>query len=104
MEPTPPRNVLEPVESRRERAGRHGRRARLYIWAIAFIGLLVALVALVAANSSSVELDWVFGSANVSLVWVILVAAILGWLLGLATSIIFRRRTRHPRPARGGRA
>jgi len=41
-----------------------------------------------------VKLSWVFGDTNASLVWIILASAILGWLLGLATSIALRRRTR----------
>jgi hypothetical protein len=32
-------------------------------------------------------------------VWIILVAAILGWLLGITTSVIFRLRTRRRRAA-----
>jgi uncharacterized integral membrane protein len=42
-----------------------------------------------------VKLSWVFGDTNASLVWIILASAILGWLLGLATSSALRRRTRH---------
>jgi len=43
-----------------------------------------------------VKLDWVVGSTHASLVWIILAAAVLGWLLGIATSIVFRYRTRRP--------
>ena len=83
-----------PVESSRERLVRHGRRLRLYIWAGVLVGALVVLIALVAANTRSVKLDWVFGSTHASLVWVIVAAGILGWVLGLATSTVFRHRTR----------
>ena len=85
-----------PVEPRGQRRGRHGRRARLYTWAFLLVALLVVLVALVAANTHSVKLDWVVGSTHASLVWIILAAAVLGWLLGIATSIVFRYRTRRP--------
>jgi uncharacterized integral membrane protein len=84
------------VEPRGHRVARHGRRARLYAWAFASIALLVVLVALVAANTRSVQLDWVLGSTRASLVWVIFAAAFLGWLLGIAASILFRYRTRRP--------
>ena len=77
-----------------DRFRRQGQRAKLYGVAFALIGLLVCLVALVLANTRSVKLSWVFGDTNASLVWIILVAAILGWLLGLLTSSAFRRRTR----------
>jgi len=83
-----------PAEGRGDRFRRQGQRAKLYGIAFALIGLLVCLVALVLANTRSVKLSWVFGDTKASLVWIILVAAILGWLLGLLTSSAFRRRTR----------
>ena len=52
------------------------------------------LIALAIANTQSVEVSWVVGSTRQSLVWIILVTAILGWLLGIVTSVIFRFRTR----------
>jgi uncharacterized integral membrane protein len=82
------------AESRRDRLGRHGHRARLYTWAVLLVALLVVLIALILANRRSVELDWVVGSTRASLVWIILVAAVVGWLLGIATSVVFRHRTR----------
>jgi uncharacterized integral membrane protein len=82
------------VESRRQRLGRHGRRTRLYTWAFLLVALLVVLVVLIAKNTRSVKLDWVFGSTNASLVWIVLAAAVLGWLLGIVTSVVFRYRTR----------
>jgi uncharacterized integral membrane protein len=54
----------------------------------------VILIALVAANTRTVKVSWVFGSTRQALVWIILVTAILGWLLGIVTSVIFRFRTR----------
>ena len=83
-----------PAEWRGDRFRRQSQRAKLYSIAFALIGLIVCLVALVLANTRSVKLSWVFGDTNASLVWIILVAAILGWLLGLVTSSAFRRRTR----------
>jgi hypothetical protein len=41
-----------------------------------------------------VKLDWVIGSGEAALAWIVLVAAVLGWVLGIATSVIIRRRTR----------
>jgi uncharacterized integral membrane protein len=54
----------------------------------------VILIALVAANTRNVKVSWVFGSTRQSLVWIILVTAILGWLLGIVTGVVFRHRTR----------
>jgi uncharacterized integral membrane protein len=81
-------------EPRRERLARHGRRLGLYAAAFSFVGLLVVLVLLIAANLRSVKLDWVVGSTHASLVWIILAATVLGWLLGITTGVLFRHRTR----------
>ena len=87
-----------PGESRSGQMLRHGRRAGLYVWAVLALTALVILIVLIAANVRSVKLDWVVGSTHASLIWIILAAAVLGWLLGIATSVIFRFRTRRPRP------
>ena len=83
-------------ESRGQRRARHGHRARLYLWAFLSVGALAVLIALIAANTHTVKLDWVVGSTRASLVWVILAATVLGWLLGIGTSALFRHRTRRP--------
>jgi uncharacterized integral membrane protein len=86
------------VEARGDRLRRHGRRTGLYIWAVGFVALLVVLIALVVANTRQVKLSWVAGTGHASLVWIILAAAVLGWLLGILTSEVFRLRTRRGRP------
>jgi len=86
------------AESRGERLVRHGRRGRLYSSAFALVALIVVLVVLIAANTRAVKLDWLFGSTHASLVWIVLAAAVLGWLLGITTSVVFRHRTRPPVP------
>ena len=75
---------------------RRARRAWLYTWTGALVALLVILIALVVANTRKVEVSWVFGSTRQSLVWIILVTGIVGWLLGIVTTIVFRFRTRRP--------
>lgn len=87
----------EPVETRGARLRRHGHRTRLYIYAFALVALLVIVIALAAANNRQVELSWVVGTNHASLVWIILVVAVLGWLLGITTAVVFRHRTRRPR-------
>ena len=86
-----------PLEPRGQQMLRHGRRAGLYTWAVLAVAGLVVLIILIAANVRAVKLDWVVGSTHASLVWIILAAAVLGWLLGIATSVLFRFRTRRPR-------
>jgi uncharacterized integral membrane protein len=81
-------------ESRPRRLIRHGRHARLYAWAGLAVASLAVLVVLISANTRAVKLDWVIGSTHASLVWIILAATVLGWLLGIATAVVFRHRTR----------
>jgi uncharacterized integral membrane protein len=87
----------ERVEPRAERLRRRGHHTRLYALAFILVALLVFLIALVIANTRQVKLSWVTGSGHASLVWIILASAVLGWLLGIVTSVIFRLRTRRRR-------
>jgi uncharacterized integral membrane protein len=94
-----PQPALEPVESRGERLRRHGQRFRLYTLAFVSVALIVIVIALAVENTRQVKLSWVVGTTHASLVWIVLAATVLGWLLGLTTGVIFRLRTRrrHPR-------
>ena len=89
-------------ETRTGRFRRKAHRTRLHGYAIAAVALVAYLIALAATNTAHVKVNWVFGSSHVSLVWLVLFTAILGWMLGLATSATFHWRTRAPR--RGGEA
>jgi uncharacterized integral membrane protein len=82
------------VETRGERFRRKAHRTGLYLYAFFTVALLVCLVALVVANTHQVEFSWVVGSSTVSLVWIVIFSTILGWLLGIITSAVFRWRTR----------
>ena len=73
---------------------RRRRRTKLYAWAFLLAAFFVVLVALIVANTRSVKISWVVGSSHASLIWIIIVAAVLGWLSGLVTSLLFHRRTR----------
>ena len=91
---TSPSAKTPAVETSRQRTIRHGKRARLYTWAFVLVASLVVLIALIVANTGSVKLDWVVGSTRASLVWIILAAAVLGWLVGVVTVTVVRHRTR----------
>lgn len=99
-QPTPTTEPVdtEPVEARGARLRRHGHHTRLYAWAFALVALLVIVIALAVANTRQVKLSWLVGTSHASLVWIIVAAALLGWLLGIATSVVFRLRTRRRRP------
>jgi uncharacterized integral membrane protein len=81
-----------------EAARRPPRGVGQYLHALVWVAALVAIVALALANRDTVTVDWVVGSSEQSLIWIVLVTAILGWLLGIFTSILFRHRRRARRP------
>ena len=92
------------VETRAGRFRRNARQGRLHLYAIAVIVLVVALIALAATNTARVQVHWLFGSSRISLVWLVLAAAIIGWILGVLASVRFQWMTRPPRPSRRRRA
>jgi uncharacterized integral membrane protein len=73
-------------------------RVRLNSYAVAVVVVVTLLVILGASNTAHVKVSWLVGSSRVSLVWLVLAGALLGWLLGLLTSARVHRRTRAPRP------
>lgn len=90
--------TMEPSgETRGARFARKAHRTRLYIYAGVAAVLLVSLTALVLANTAHVQVSWVFGTSSISLVWLVLIAAILGVLLGMVLGALFHWRTREPR-------
>ncbi len=85
------------VETRRGRSRRHAQRARLYVYTLIAVALAAVVVALAASNTAHAKVSWIIGSSHVSLVWMVLAAVVLGWLLGLLTAAALHRRTRAPR-------
>jgi uncharacterized integral membrane protein len=87
-----------PEEETRFRRGlRYSHRGGLYFSLIVAIGVLVFLILLIARNTRKVKIDYVFGSTQMRLIWLIVISAIAGWVLGIVTNILIRRRTRRPR-------
>lgn len=66
------------------------------LWArLIVVGLVAAYAILfVVLNARSVKVDFVFGSARVSLIWVILLALAAGLVLGVLASQLHRFRAR----------
>jgi len=92
--------TLEPdnlSETPSERFSRKALRGRLYAYTIAVVALVAVLIALAASNTARVTVHWLFGSSTVSLVWLVLIVALLGWTLGLLTSARLHSLTRAPR-------
>ena len=87
-----------PLEESRFRRGiRYGHRTGLYVSLVVAVAVLVFLILLIARNTRQVKLDYVFGNTQARLIWLIVISAIAGWVLGITTSFLVRRRTRRPR-------
>jgi uncharacterized integral membrane protein len=88
------------AETRSDRRRRRVHQGRLQGYALVTVALVALLIALAATNTARVHVDWIVGSSRVSLVWLVLAAAIIGWILGVLTSVRFQWLTRAPRPRR----
>jgi uncharacterized integral membrane protein len=85
-------------ESRFQRGLRYGHRAALYAALAAAIAAVAFLILLIAKNSHQVKVDYVFDTAHAHLIWLIVISAVIGWVLGIVTAFFVRRRTRWRRP------
>ena len=83
------------------RARRVSRRAGHYLWVVLLVATVVFVVILIAENTRRVKVGWVFGHSHISLVYLVVFAVVLGWLLGIATSVLLGRRLRQTAPRRG---
>lgn len=69
------------------------------LW-LRIVGLLLVvayLVAFVVKNSKSVRIDFVFGTASVGLIWLLLLGVGIGLLAGILLAQLHRRRSRKQR-------
>jgi uncharacterized integral membrane protein len=80
-----------------ERGGLRSHRARMWVLVIAAVVVLVYIILLIAENAHRVKVHYVVGTSNTRLIWLIIIVGLLGWLLGIATSSIIRRRSRRRR-------
>jgi uncharacterized integral membrane protein len=86
------------AESRLRRGMRYSHRTGLYAALGVAIATIVFLILLVARNTRQVKIDYVFGNTQTRLIWLVIVSAITGWVLGIVTAFLIRRRTRWRRP------
>ncbi len=70
---------------------------RLYVRLIALILLVAYAIGFILENRTSVEVHFVFATAQVSLVWLILLAIAVGLLGGILLAQLERRRRRRRR-------
>jgi uncharacterized integral membrane protein len=85
------------AESRLQRGIRYSHRTGLYVALAVAIATIVFLILLIARNTRQVKVDYVFGSTQATLVWLVVISAITGWVLGIVTGFLVRRRTRFRR-------
>jgi uncharacterized integral membrane protein len=69
----------------------------MYVALIIVIATLVFLILLIVQNSKPVNVHYVFGTSRTRLIWLIIISGLIGWISGIATSYLIRRRTRRPR-------
>ena len=86
--------VAAAEETRLRRGIRIAQHTRLYVSLIVVVLTMLYLILLIARNTRHVRVDYVFGSGDARVVWLIVLSALTGWVLGLATSYLLRRRTR----------
>ena len=82
------------TETRLRRGIRYSHRTGLYVSLVVAIATIVFLILLIAQNTRRVKVDYVFGNTQARLVWLVIISAITGWVLGIVTGFLVRRRTR----------
>jgi uncharacterized integral membrane protein len=75
---------------------RHEETVQPWLWVrLILLGLAIAyLIAFAIDNDEESKIDFVFGSAQVSRVWLILISVAIGLLAGLLLSQLYRHRQR----------
>lgn len=80
---------------RRQGGGLDDWQPRLWIILVGLLAMLVYLIAFVVKNDGSIEIDFVFLEAKVSLIWEIVLILGIGVLGGVLLSQLYRRSRRH---------
>ena len=66
---------------------RSGRGARFYIWLL----LIVVAAVFILQNTQKVDVKFLFSTTNIPLIFALLLAAVLGFIIGLALPRFTRR-------------
>jgi uncharacterized integral membrane protein len=89
----PPDRPLSPEEPP---AQRRVTARQFLLFALAAFAVIY-LILLVVENRRKVHVDYVVGSGDHRLIWLIVISGFLGWLFGMGTSFLLRRRARRAR-------
>jgi uncharacterized integral membrane protein len=68
------------VNDELQRPASHGRGARFYIW----VAAIVVTGVFILQNSQKVDVKFLFSTTNIPLIFALLLAAVLGFIIGLA--------------------
>lgn len=68
---------------------------RLWFVLVGLLAILAYVVAFVVKNDDDIEIDFVFFTATISLIWEILLMLAIGVLGGVLLSQLYRRRRDH---------
>ncbi len=82
------------MRPRRQGGGLDEFQPRLWLILAGLLAMLVYLIAFVVKNDGSIEIDFIFFAATVSLIWEIVLILGLGVLGGVLLSQLYRRRGR----------
>jgi uncharacterized integral membrane protein len=93
----PEANAAPLEETRYQRGLRYGHRTGLYVSLVVALAVIVFLILLIARNTRQVKVDYIIDDTQTRLIWLVIISAIAGWVLGIATSFLIRRRTRRAR-------
>ena len=78
--------------SHREARRLQGRDVKRIVVVVILALALAWLIAFIASNSEHVKVSFVFGDVSLSLVWVMIICAVLGAVLALALPRVLRWR------------
>jgi uncharacterized integral membrane protein len=93
-ETSTPESPTPVAETRFRRGVRYSHRTGLYVSLAVAIATIVFLILLIARNTRQVKVDYVVGNTQARLVWLVIISSITGWVLGILTAFLIRRRTR----------
>jgi uncharacterized integral membrane protein len=82
---------MEPTESPREEFSRSWQ-PRLWLTVAALVLIGAYLIAFVSGNDQEASVDFVFGTARTSLIWVILLSLLAGLIGGILLAQVAARR------------
>jgi len=72
---------------------------RLYAILIGLVLIVLWVIAFIVKNDEKVQIDFVLLDAHLSLIWLIILLLAVGFLGGVLTSQLYRRRRQLRRPA-----